>query len=193
VAHAFEIRKIRRHAGADAGDDQGIGQAALKSIASGIFDRQIAQRNGVLHENVCKDIGLRTELAPAAKCVVRIAFDEALIREHCAGVNVDPDEAAVACRTKSERCARIVAKDIEANRQFDCRANGAAGGGHGGNGFGSNVCPGERNVTEVLDKNRVSAAAFVGLCVGDGRCDYFFQVPQPARGAGKRAEVDDTD
>jgi hypothetical protein len=39
----------------------------------------------------------------------------------------------------------------------------------------------------------VSAAAFVGLCVGDGSGDYFFQLPQPARRAGEWVEVNDTD
>jgi hypothetical protein len=39
----------------------------------------------------------------------------------------------------------------------------------------------------------MSAAAFVGLCVGDGRCDYFFQVTSPARRARERLEVNDTD
>lgn len=193
MTHAFEIRKLRSHAGANAGDDEGIRQAALKSVTSAIFDRQVAQRNGVLHEDIGKDFDLRTELAPAAKGVVGIAFNEPLIGEHCAGVNVDADETSVACGTKGERCARIVAEDVEADGQFDCGANGATGGSHSSDSFGSDVCFGEWNVTEVFDEKRVSAAAFVGLGVGDCSSDYFFQVALPARRAGERLDVNDTD
>jgi hypothetical protein len=39
----------------------------------------------------------------------------------------------------------------------------------------------------------VSAAAFIGFGIGDGSRDYFFQVTLPARRAGERLEVDDTD
>jgi hypothetical protein len=42
VAHAFDVRKFRGHSGADARDDECIGKTALKSIARGIFDRQVA-------------------------------------------------------------------------------------------------------------------------------------------------------
>jgi len=39
----------------------------------------------------------------------------------------------------------------------------------------------------------VGAALFVGASVGKGRGDYFFQVASPARRAGERSEVDDSD
>jgi hypothetical protein len=192
VAHAFDVRKIRSHAGADAGNDEGIGQAALKSVASGIFDRQVPQSNGVLNQDIGKDLSLRTELPPAAEGVVGIAFDEALIREHGTSVDIDADETTVARRAKGECSAGIVAQNVEANRQLDCGANGPTGGSHGGDGFGSDICFGERNVSEVFDEKRVSAAPFVGLGVGDGNRDYFFQVALPARRAGQRLKVDNT-
>jgi hypothetical protein len=147
----------------------------------------------VLDQEIGKDLSLRTELPPAAEGVVGIAFDEALIGNHSTGVNVDADEASVAGGTKSDGGAGIVAEDVEANGQFDFGANGATGGSRGGDSFGSDVCFSERNVTEIFDENRVSAAAFVGLGISDGSRDYLFQVTLPAWRAGERSEVDNTD
>ena len=87
----------------------------------------------------------------------------------------------------------IVAEDIEANRQFHCGANGATRGSHGSHRFGSDICFGEWNVTKVFDEKRVCATAFIRVGIGDGSGDYFFQVTLPARRAGERLEVDDTD
>jgi hypothetical protein len=193
MAHAFDVRKVRSHAGADAGNDEGVGETALKSVASGIFDRQVAQRDSVFDKDIGKDFSLRTKLLAVPQGVVGIAFDEALIGEHCASVNVDADETSIASDTKGESRPGIVAEDVEADREFDCGANGAANGGHGGDGFGSDVCFGERNIAEVFDEERVSAAAYVGLGVGNGGSDYFFPVASPARRAGEGMEVDDTD
>ena len=39
----------------------------------------------------------------------------------------------------------------------------------------------------------MSAAAFVIAGISNGHGDYFFQVAQPARRAGERSEVDDSD
>jgi hypothetical protein len=144
-------------------------------------------------QDIGKDFGLRTELLPVAESVVGIAFDETLVGEHCAGVDVYADEGSVAGGTKSERSAGIVAQDVEADGQFDCCANGATGGGHRGDGFGSDVCPGERNIAEIFDEQGMCAAAFVGAGVGNGSGDYFFQLALPARRAGEGLEVDDAE
>src|SRR6185369_11666854 len=55
------------------------------------------------------------------------------------------------------------------------------------------VCFCERNVTEIFDEKRVSAAAFVGPGVSEGGGDYVFQIALPPRRAGERVEVNDTD
>jgi hypothetical protein len=116
-----------------------------------------------------------------------------LIGEHRAGVDVNADEASVAPGTKRKRGTGVVAQNVEADREFDCSANGAAGGGHCRDSFGSDVCFGERDIAEVFNEEGVSAAAFVCAGIGNGSGDYFFKVALPARRAGERTEVDDAD
>ena len=147
----------------------------------------------MLNEDIRKDFDLRTESLPAAEGVVGVAFDQALIGQHGASVDIDADETTVACRAKGECSAGIVAEDIEADGQIYCGANGATRGGHGGHGLGSDVCFRERNVTEIFDEERVSTSAFVGVGVSNGSGDYSFQVALPARRAGEGMEVDDAD
>jgi hypothetical protein len=108
-------------------------------------------------------------------------------------VNIDADEAAVASRAKGEGGAGIISKNVEADGQFDCSANGATGGSHSSDRFWSNICFCKRNVTEVFHEKRVSASAFVRVGVSKGGGDYFFEVTLPARGAWQRLQVDDTD
>src|SRR5260370_34751542 len=102
-----------------------------------------------------------------------MAFDETLIGEHCAGVDIDADEGSVAGGTKSERSSSIVAQDVEADGQFDCGANGAASGGHRGDGFRSDVRLSVRNIAEIFDEEAMSTAPFVGAGVSNPRGDYF--------------------
>jgi hypothetical protein len=193
TTNAFDIGKVRGHACAHARNDEGIGETAFKCVAGGIFDRQIAERHSMFHEDVRKDLSLGTELMAVSECVVGIAFDQTLVGEHCAGVNVDADEASAARGTKRQRSAGVVAKDVEADGQLDRGANGTAGGSHRGDGFVSDVCFGKRNVTEVFDEKRVSTSAFVAVGISNGGGDYLFQVTLPARRAREGMEVDDTD
>jgi hypothetical protein len=106
-------------------------------------------------------------------------------------VDVDTDEGSIAGGAKSERSAGIVAQDIKADGQFDCSANGAAGGSHCSDRLGSDACFRERNIAEVFDEEGMGTPAFVGAGVGNGSGDDFFQVALPARGAGEGLEVDD--
>jgi hypothetical protein len=146
----------------------------------------------VFDKDVGKDLSFWTKPLAVAEGIVGITFDKALIGKHCAGVHIDADEASVAGGTKGESSTGVVAKDVEANGQFHCGANGAAGGSHGSHRFGSDICFCERNIAKIFDEERMSAAAFIGVGVGDGSRDYFFQVTLPARRAGERLEVDDT-
>src|SRR6185503_7198013 len=71
--------------------------------------------------------------------------------------------------------------------------HGAAGSGHGGDGFRADVGFRERHVAEILDEDGVRAAAFVSLSVGDSEADDFAQVTPPARRARQRAQMDNAD
>src|SRR5262245_50954309 len=140
-------------------------------------------------EDIGKDFGLRTELLSVPESIVRVAFNEALIGKHCAGVDVDTNEGSVAGCTECEGGAGIIAQNVKADGQFDCGTNGAAGASHRSDRFGSDACFRERNIAEVFDEEGMDTAPSVGMCVGDGSGDYFFQVALPARRAREGAQV----
>ena len=67
-------------------------------------------------KDVSKDLSLGTELLPIPQGLVGVTFDDALIGEHCAGVDVDADETSIARGAKSEGSASIVAQYVETDR-----------------------------------------------------------------------------
>jgi hypothetical protein len=147
----------------------------------------------VFDKDVCKDLGLRTELLPISKSVMGVPFDDTLIGEHCAGVDVDTNKASIAGGTKGKRGTSIVAEDVEANGKFSRGANRAAGDSHRRDGFGSDVSFGKGNVAEIFNEEGVSTAAFVGASIRDSSRDYFLQAALPSRRTGEWTEVDDAD
>ena len=90
-------------------------------------------------EDVGKDTRLGANLLSITECIVGGSFYQALIGEHCAGVDVDANERSITSGTKCKRSAGVIAEDVEADRKFDCSADGAAGGSHGRDSFGSDV------------------------------------------------------
>ena len=157
----------------------------------------IRQRNqgapDVLDVDIGEDLRLRTNALPIAQGVIGVAFDQPLVGQHRAGVDVDADERAAADGAQRQRGAGVVAQDVEADGEVHGLADGAAGGGHGGDGLGGDAALGEGHIAEVLDEEGVGAAALVGAGVVHGELDHGFHIAPPARRAGQGLEVDDAD
>ena len=145
----------------------------------------------MLDMDISKNLDFGTDLPPKAKSVVSIPFDDALISQHGAGMDIDSNEASPAGGAKRERRASIVAQDVEANGQPNRSANCAASGSHRGDCLWPNVVFCKRYVAEIFDEKSMGAAGFVSPSVADSSGDDFFQIAVPSRSAWKRKEMDD--
>ena len=123
--------------------------------------------------NVRKNLRGGREARSFAERVVGVAFDDALVREHRAAVDVDAEKIATTSSAQGERGAGVVAEDVVADGQFHRRAHGATGGGHRGESFGRDAGFGERHVAEIFNDEAVRAAAFVGDGIGDSGANNF--------------------
>jgi hypothetical protein len=115
-----------------------------------------------------------------------------LIGQHRAGVNVDANKIAIASRRQSQRGMSIVAQDIETDRQLDGIANRASGHRHARNRFRSNGRFCERHIAEIFDDDRVRAAFFIGMRVGDRFANDLRQFFVISWRTGQRREMDDS-
>ena len=70
-ADALDIGAVGRQAGAGAGDDERVGQAALNGVAGGILDGPVAERDGMFDVDIGKDLRLRANLPAVAQGVDR--------------------------------------------------------------------------------------------------------------------------
>ena len=126
----------------------------------------------MLDVDIRKDLRCGTNAPAIAQGVVGIAFDQALVGQHRAGVHVDANKGPVANGAQRQRGAGVVAQDVEADGKFDRIADRATGGGHGGDGLGGDAAPGERHVAEVLDEEGVRAAALVSMGIIHGQLNH---------------------
>ena len=108
AADALHITEISGLACAGAGDDERVGQPAFQRVAGGFFNRPVAQRHGVLDEHVGENLRGRGDAGAVTERPVSVAFDQPLIREHRAGMDVDADETPAARGTERQRGLGVV-------------------------------------------------------------------------------------
>src|ERR1043166_3447860 len=143
--------------------------------------------------DVGEDFRAWTNCLFVSKRVEGVAFDEALVRKHCAGMDINANEAAATCGAEPQGRACIVTEDIEPERQLNGSLDCAPRRGHCSNCGGTNSSFCEWHVAKILNDERVSATALVGARIVDGELDNFLQIAAPTRRAGKRTEMDDAD
>src|SRR5947199_322956 len=141
-----------------AGQAPGICKTALESVAGGLFEVRGGERNRMFDVHIGENFGFRTKALAIAKGLESVAFNQALVSEHGARVHVHANETAMAGGTKCQGAARVVAENVETHRQLHGLSYGGASNGHGGDGFGRDARPGERNITEVFEHKGVNAA-----------------------------------
>ncbi|MDB6064676.1 MAG: hypothetical protein JWR26_884 [Pedosphaera sp.] len=176
----LDIPGIRRHAGAYAGNDEGIGQTALEGIMGGIFQRPITERDGVFDMDIGKNLYFGGDGLTIAQSVEGISLNQALIGQHGAAVDIDTDKTAAAGCAQGERGACIVAQDIEPDRYFDGLPHRAADRGHGRHCFGADGGFRKRHIAKILDEDRMRAALLISSRIPDSSLDDGLPIAAPA-------------
>ena len=100
---------------------------------------------------------MRRERRTKAECVRRLAFDDPLVSDHCANVDVDADERCASRRTDRQRGAGVVPQSVDAEAQTKAAACFADDARHGGDRLGIDMLA-ERTIAEILEYDAVTAA-----------------------------------
>src|SRR5262245_24484468 len=112
----------------------------------------------MLHIRICEDLDIRTQGLTITKGLVRRPFDQSLVRDSRAGVNIRSDELAPYCRRYRERTRRIVPQNVDAKRQIHLAPDLTREGCHEGDGMGRYSPRIKRNVAEILDYQSIHTA-----------------------------------
>ena len=72
----------------------------------------------MLHMNIGKDSRAGADAVAIADGVECVAFNQALVREHRAGVDINADEITAAGSAEGERSLGVIAQDIEPEGNF---------------------------------------------------------------------------
>jgi len=170
-ADSSDVLNIGRQAGAGAGNNQGIRQAALDSVARRVFNGPVTQRHRVFDVNIRKDTGPGTNPLPIPQSFVGVALDQSLVRQHGSGVDIDANKTSCARGAQSERRASVVAEHVEPDRQLHRLPDGAARRRHRRDGFRRRMAFREGHVAKVFDEHRVRTAVLVRAGVVHGKLD----------------------
>lgn len=150
--------------------DDGIGAPSQQDVVRGLAGRERDEGSGVFDEDVREEpevIGAEALAVPQGRG--RFAFDEALIGDVRADVDVDAHERRARRRGDAQRGERIVAEAVHADGQPRGSDDRLHQHGHGGDlvrGEAVTFAPlEERRGAEVLDDDRRHAARAEGLGV----------------------------
>ena len=189
MSDPLNISYVRRHAGACARDNQGVGSAAIERIVRRVFNGEVAKWHGVFDVDIRKQERFRANPLPIANRVKRVAFDDALVRQHRPGMDVDAHKTSAARSAQGEGGMGVIAQNIETDGNTNRRTDGRTRDGHGRHSFGTDIAFGEWRVSKVFDDYCVDAATCVSPGISDRMVDSESKVTTPSRRTGQRRKM----